>query len=168
VADSKQKSPWIWISLLLIIGLFIAFILFLDQKIVKGSHKPDAVNPQQDSRGEPVFDFYTVLPERGVDIPSSPRPTDSVKPQKDDKKNNLSSQASYVLQAGSFARAQDAERRKAELAFLGLESSVREASVGGKVYHRVELGPFADDGRFSSIKNQLIENDINYIAKSIR
>ena len=148
----------------MIIGLFVSFILFLDQKIVKGARNPDSAEPGSERNAGPVFDFYTVLPERGVDIstdPSVPR-VDQQQPV------NVTKAVRYMLQAGSFARPEDAERRKAELAFLGLESSVREADVAGRIYHRVELGPFDDDGRLSSIKNRLIENDINYIAKSLR
>ena len=164
MAQGKQKSPWVWISLLVIIGLFVSFILFLDQKIVKGTRSPDTAEAGSARNAEPVFDFYTVLPERGVDIP-----TGSSLPGADQQRPaDLPDTVRYVLQAGSFARPEDAERRKAELAFLGLESSVRKADVAGRIYHRVELGPFDDDGRLSSIKNRLIENDINYIAKSMR
>lgn len=163
MSTSSKSSPWVWISLALIITMFVAFILFLDQKIVKDSQLNSVQEQSDNDPGEPVFDFYTVLPQRGVDIPE---PEGESVPNKRAADTANASQERYLLQAGSFREAVDAERRKAELALLGLESSVRTASVSGKIYHRVELGPFVDDGFFSRVKSRLIENDIQYIAKS--
>lgn len=50
---------------------------------------------------------------------------------------------SYLLQVGSFKRAADAERMKAELALLGISTRVESVTInGGEVYHRVRTGPF--------------------------
>jgi cell division protein FtsN len=164
MAEAGKSSPWVWISLTLIIGLFVAFVLFLDQKIVKTTRQPLPANTTQQDSKKPIFDFYTVLPERVVDIPDP-----DLSENKLNKKSTTSKKAEkvkYILQAGSFKRASDAEKRKAELAFVGLQSSVSEASVNGETYFRVELGPYVDDGSYSQVKNLLIENDIDYIPKT--
>ncbi len=166
MAEASKSSPWVWISLGLIIGLFVAFVLFLDQKIVKTTHQPVPANSAQEDSKKPIFDFYTVLPKREVDIPE-PDVTES-KPNKKSPQQQHSAKVQYILQAGSFTSAEDAERQKAQLAFVGLQSVVSKANVNGVVYFRVELGPFVDDGSYSEIKNLLIENDIAYIPKTVR
>ena len=97
-----------------------------------------------------------------------PEPQVEHKPNFGDPENASLQSQRFMLQAGSFRKAEDAERRKAELAFLGLESSISLADVSGQTYHRVELGPFIDGGSLSRTKNQLIANDISFIAKSVQ
>jgi cell division protein FtsN len=168
MAEAGKSSPWVWISLGLIIGLFVAFVLFLDQKIVKTKHLPVPVNTTQEDSKKPIFDFYTVLPKREVDIPE--QDSTENKPNKKSQQSKQSQHAAnvkYILQAGSFKEAKDAERQKAQLALVGLQSVVSKANVNGVIYYRVELGPYVDDGSYSEVKNLLIENDIAYIPKTV-
>lgn len=165
MSEAKKSSPWVWISLGLIIGLFVAFVLFLDQQIVKTSQPVVSTESSNDKTAKPIFDFYTVLPRREVDIPEVD--TSGSQPNSHSGQNKPSELAKYILQAGSFLKVQDAERRKAELAFVGLQAGVSQATVKGVVHYRVELGPFVDDGTYSQVKNLLIENNIDYIPKSV-
>ena len=55
---------------------------------------------------------------------------------------------------------------KAQLAFLGLQATVKSAVVGDKTWHRVQLGPFSSQTKLSRAKNLLIENDIKYMQRS--
>lgn len=162
MAEADKSSPWVWISLGLIIALFVAFVLFLDQKIVKTTRHPVASEKSQVQDNKPIFDFYTVLPEREIDIPE-PDLTGS-KPNARSGAN-ANNKVQYILQAGSFLKQADAEKVKAELAFLGLQSVVSPADVNGVMHYRVELGPYVDDGSYSQVKNLLIENRIDYIPK---
>jgi cell division protein FtsN len=167
MAEASKSSPWVWVSLGLIIGLFVAFVLFLDQKIIKTTtHKPVPADTAQEDSKKPIFDFYTVLPKREVDIPE-PDLTDNKPNKKSAQTQQHAANVKYILQAGSFTNAADAERQKAQLALVGLQSVVSKASVNGVTYYRVELGPYADDGTLSGTKNLLIENDIAYISKTI-
>lgn len=165
MAEAGKSSPWVWISLGLIIGLFVAFVFFLDQKIVKTSHQPVPADTKREDSKKPIFDFYTVLPQREVDIPE-PDLTEN-KPNINSPQNQQSTKVKYILQAGSFTNTEDAERQKAQLALVGLQSVVSKANVNGVIYFRVELGPFIDDGSYSEVKNLLIENDIAYIPKTV-
>jgi cell division protein FtsN len=170
MSSAKQSSPWVWISLILIISLFVFFIFFLDQKVVKSGRQtieqPELVHQIQ----KPRIDFYEVLKERNFSVPDDRKEQVRNAKAKADviksKQNKLSSDTRYILQAGSFKKAEDAERRKAELAMLGLESSVKKVNVAGTFYHRVEMGPFLDDGFYSRVKNRLISSDIQYIART--
>lgn len=49
----------------------------------------------------------------------------------------------YVVQAGSFRRPADADRVKAELALLGISSSVQTGTLpNGQTAYRVRIGPY--------------------------
>ncbi|MFQ5993516.1 MAG: SPOR domain-containing protein [Acidiferrobacterales bacterium] len=88
---------------------------------------------------KPKFDFYTILPEIETVMPES-EPARATRPAKvtSQKKN-----VSYVLQAGSFAKFEDADRLKARLALNGLVASIQRVTIQGKgEYHRVRLGPY--------------------------
>ena len=163
MSEAKNSSPWVWISLVLIIGLFVAFILFLDQNIVKSGRQENQVVESTGVNTKPVFDFYTVLPNRTMDIPE---PADS-QPNVPNVSNKKKSSADrFVVQAGSFQKRQDADRRKAELAFLGLQSSIKQALVKGSTYYRVEMGPLSES-QYSKIQKNLIANNIDFFAKNI-
>jgi len=163
MTDSSKSTPWVWISLGLIIGLFVAFILFLDQNIVKNAQRETQVVAGKSATSKPVFDFYTVLPERKIDIPELPADQPDV-PNISNKKK--ASKGRHLIQAGSFQRMQDADRRKAELALLGLEAVIKKATVKGSTFYRVEMGPFSDQ-QYSSIQKNLIANDMDFFAKNI-
>jgi len=48
----------------------------------------------------------------------------------------------YYVQAGAFARTEDAEQQRARLAMLGVESKLTEREQGGRTVYRVRVGPF--------------------------
>ena len=49
---------------------------------------------------------------------------------------------SYFVQAGAFARAEDAEQQRARLALLGVAAKVTEREQAGRTVYRVRLGPY--------------------------
>ena len=51
---------------------------------------------------------------------------------------------SYLLQAGSFSAAADADRLQANLALLGFEAHVQRVKLDDDVFNRVRIGPLAD------------------------
>ncbi|HET9644536.1 MAG TPA: SPOR domain-containing protein [Burkholderiaceae bacterium] len=48
----------------------------------------------------------------------------------------------YFVQAGAFARTEDAELQRARLAMMGLSARVTEREQSGRTVYRVRLGPF--------------------------
>lgn len=85
---------------------------------------PPAPRPEPPAR-EPVSE-PPAGPAAGVAEATRPAPT-----------------GSYLLQVGSFKRAADAERMKAELALLGISTRVEAVTINnGDVYHRVRTGPY--------------------------
>ena len=87
------------------------------------------------------FEFYRVLPDKAEETTPRSAPS-TVKPS---AKPSVKSgdTMSYIVQAGSFQSAADAEKLKARLALVGLEASVQSIDLPGKgVWHRVRLGPY--------------------------
>ena len=51
----------------------------------------------------------------------------------------------YFVQAGAYARVEEAEAQRAKLAIRGFESRITEREQSGRTIYRVRIGPF--DGR---------------------
>ena len=163
MADKQATSPWVWAFLVLMLASFVAFILFLDQKIIKSS-VDSAVDPvSTESKNKAVIDFYKVLPQREVEIPISEEDQAGIENPSINKKASQT----VILQAGSFQSLGDADSLKAQLAFLGLRSKVETADVNGDTWYRVQLGPFDSNSQLSNTRNLLIENNIHYIQRSL-
>ncbi|MDH4392176.1 MAG: SPOR domain-containing protein, partial [Aquabacterium sp.] len=48
----------------------------------------------------------------------------------------------FFVQAGAYARPEDAEAQRAKLGMLGLEARVTEREQSGRTVYRVRVGPF--------------------------
>lgn len=48
----------------------------------------------------------------------------------------------YFVQAGAYSNVDDAEQQRAKLAMQGINSKVSEREQGGRLVHRVRVGPF--------------------------
>lgn len=48
----------------------------------------------------------------------------------------------YFVQAGAYARQDEAEQQRARLAMMGLEARITEREQGGRTVYRVRVGPF--------------------------
>jgi cell division protein FtsN len=61
-----------------------------------------------------------------------------------------------MLQAGSFSDPKPADRLKARLALLGLESTIQQVGTGpDEVRYRVHIGPFRDLAQIDKVRSQL-------------
>ena len=74
---------------------------------------------------------------------------------------------SYVLQAGSFTDIADAERMRATLALLGMESRLQRVSIDDDVYHRVRIGPTSDLNELNRYRRQLWDAEIEVMLVTI-
>jgi len=163
MAENKT-SIWVWFSLIMLVLMFIALIVFLDQTIAVKRDLDQQNQTATDNRTKPVIDFYKVLPEReSIDIPLSESDQQAID---NPILNNAGKSAKTILQAGSFKSSEEADRHKARLAFFGLEAKIFSANVNNQTWYRVQLGPFKTQHKLSQAKNRLIENDIQYIEKA--
>ena len=101
---------------------------------------------------QPRFDFYTVLPSQTLDLTSDVTPPDL----SGDTTSDL-----YVLQAGSFKLAGDADRRRGELALLGLEATIERTTGDNGVWYRVYLGPFESRSKMAQARSITAQQSID-------
>jgi len=158
----KSTSPWVWLFLILILGSFVAFVLFLDQKVIKSGTGDSQQEESTATENKPTIDFYSVLPQRKVEIPMDEEDREAI----ENPSINKQVVDKSILQVGSFHSSGEADGLKAQLAFLGLQATVKSAVVGDKTWHRVQLGPFSSQTKLSRAKNLLIENDIRYMQRN--
>lgn len=181
---NKNLPPWLWMVSGLLIGSFVSFLIFLKMKvpsventsheevvkIVKpapAQEKIVLVEPQKEDR----FKFYSILPEREVTVPE---PVDAEFALKNSLKEKVEvvttekGSSQYVLQAGSFARFQDADRRKANLAFIGVISKIHAVEANDKTFYRVRIGPYRDVAQVSEIETMLKQNKISSLRIKVK
>ena len=149
-ASNRQVPGWVWLFTGVVAGLFIAFLYHLaelrfnpDRPLAAKPEKPAAENkPAADS--SPRFDFYAVLPKMEVIVPKGDdaESSDGNTPTKPQENRNHAGEQ-YLLQAGSFRSAADADRRRAELILQGYNVNVQAVELSsGDTWHRVMIGPF--------------------------
>lgn len=172
---SKPVSPWFGLVAGLLIGLFIAFLVYIKMLAPPAGQQQanlpidvpasapqtpvEERKPKQASLPtppKPRFDFYTILPEMEVVIPEQEitgKPEQGVR--------QVEEPGTYFLQAGSFSTAAQADRFKAELALLGLETSIQKVTINNKnTYHRVRVGPYRDLDELNKVRRLLKKQGI--------
>jgi len=162
-APAGRRVPWLALSLSL--AGIAAFGWFLYQ--IDGSAKTSAPTPQQLSSAaggthpatatptqpappspEPAppkeeWQYMKELPEKRVEV-EVPEIKQETRP--------------YLMQCGSFRRRGQAEELKANIAFQGLSSEVRESNGKNGTWFRVVLGPYE--------RKRLAEKDRHILARA--
>ena len=126
------------------------------QAVEKTAPAPE-VEPEQPE--EPRYDFYTILPQAETVIPDY-----EIQSRVREELVGKTKTTKYVMQAGSFREESEAERHKAKLALLGIESWIEKAKVGNVIWHRVKIGPYENPSSVSTIKKLLQSNGIGVIV----
>jgi len=110
--------------------------------------------------GKPRFEFYKILTDKDSPAPKSAgHPANSVSAPKSPA--GTPATKAYLVQAGSFGSADDADKLKARLALLGLEANIQSADVPGKgTYYRVRLGPYHSAAEANKANDTLKQNGI--------
>ena len=157
---SEAAPGWVWMLFGLGLGLAVAIGVYLHSPAGSGTLEPRSIPaalaepsrtapaasrsnepPPQRAASENRFDFYEVLPQFEVVVPDdngSPAAAVTARPRP------AAAPGSFLLQAGSFSAAADADRLKANLALLGFESHVQRVTIEDDVFNRVRIGPIAD------------------------
>ncbi len=159
----KKNAPaWLWMLVGLLVGAFVMGLawLKLDSGQENGEEwvgaKPDRQPQRVESKKsvevpphKPRFEFYEKLGSQEVLVPD----------EQLDLRSEVEKTARYEVQVGSFVKSSDAERLKAELALLGIETRVAEARIAaGKVRFRVIAGPFLGRSALDKVRSQLKSN----------
>lgn len=184
---------WVWIFAIVAIGSFVGLLYYLDlfekgrigtnheanlKKILSqqlppviSSSKSTATETSSDNTkaskdGKPEdkatsFDFYSLLPAMKVIIPGR---EEAVTDEEIPKHNSSNNTIPFILQAGSFKDPQQAERLKAGLALLGIESSIETVSIKESgTWHRVRIGPFTNMKDMEKMRTLMRANKIDPI-----
>lgn len=173
-------------GLLLGLGLAAGYLMFGDRQ------KLDAILPQPNPQAEapvprrdaepvaqepetpadapkPTYDFYTVLPEKEVELPGetaeaaapgSTAPASTAAAPADAGATPAAApaaQGGLQLQAGAFGNAGDAEALRARLALVGQMARIETVQANGRTLHRVRLGPYADVAARDAAQKALAE-----------
>jgi cell division protein FtsN len=169
----RQVPWWIWFLGGLFCGLGLSAIVLMKQWApqLRGSEaqvaKPAApADAPPASPDKPKYDFYSVLPEMDVVVPDAEVKSAATKPPAADSQAATGTATlRYVLQAGSFRTAADADALKARLTMMGVGAvSVQSVTINGAAYFRVRVGPFADLHGVDRAKSTLESNGISALA----
>jgi cell division protein FtsN len=105
----------------------------------------------------------TPAPVVAVPAPTLPAPAPSVastKPGVDP--------FNYYVQAGAFARSEEAEQQRAKLAMLGQEAKVTEREQSGRTVYRVRLGPFDKQDQAEATKDKLASAGVEAVLVRVQ
>jgi len=128
-------------------------------QIEKTSEPEKKSDPEPLQPEEPRYDFYTILPQAETVVPDY-----EIQTRVREELVGKTKATKYVMQAGSFRDVADAERHKAKLALLGIESWIEKAKVGNVIWHRIKVGPYDNPSSVSTIKDLLQKNGIGVIV----
>jgi len=160
-----------------------------------GNSKSAASGPAADEDTRPRFEFYKLLSEMEVVVPDEPEeftrrsraeqpapPPPSVsapavtsptpgtsspgRPQPD--AGSGEGEPQYLVQAGSFRNQGDADRLKARLALMGVESEIQSVKHGGETWHRVRIGPIASRSRVDDVRKRLEQEKVDSILLRVQ
>ncbi len=183
----RRPAPVGWLLAGLFIGLFAATLVYLwwqpapvetaqkpRKAVAKPKPAPVAVKPKPKPAPKPEppaesrYDFYTLLPKAEVAAP-----VDEYRRMKDpvplqESSEVPSGQQRYQIQAGSFRTHKDADRRRAQLALLGIESQIKKIKVhDGKRWYRVLIGPFSDLEKANKVQTTLHSQKIKTLLVKV-
>lgn len=186
-AQRQKKAPrrssvawWKWLLAIILIGSFAAFLTSLKTNTPDGgiktaripierpeskelTKKPTPKTTKKPADTGPRFDFYTILPESEVAIPDH-----EIKTRTREERVGKAKKTQYMMQAGSFKSFQEADKLKARLALMGIESKIEKAKVGSATWNRIKIGPFSKISSVNKIRTQLRENHIDAVVMEVK
>jgi cell division protein FtsN len=170
---------WVWMLFGLAIGLAVAFAVFVNTRTAapvtattSRSEPAATARPAPasvDDNGETTavaqaeppearFDFYKMLPNFEVVVENNSTETSGrAEPRA------IETPGLYMLQAGSFSSHEAADRRRAELALQGIESTIQKNRDTGDTRFRVVIGPTRDLDLLNQQRARLREANIDVL-----
>jgi len=175
----KDQAPgWVWMLFGLSLGLIVALAVYLRGEtelslpqvtpVVTTPPVPASPQAQNSEQGEEAeqtasrFDFYEMLPKFEVVIPEI-----EADARADAIPNAVDEPGRYVIQTGSFSVLADADRMRANLALLGIESRTQRVTIDDDVFHRVRIGPTSDLRGLNRTRRRLRDAHIEALLMQI-
>ena len=157
----KPLPPWLLLGGGLLVGI-ASVLAFNMAKEVEWGTLWSGIQPPQTTPSKPEttprFDFYTILPNQEVVVPDREPPAEK-REKPDQKKTKPVHAGVYYLQAGSFRKIDEANRR-AQVILLGTEASIQSVTIERDTWHRVRVGPYKDLARLREVRQRLRDNRI--------
>ncbi len=189
----KNTSIFPKVLLVLLVGGFASFLVYLDQIPTEHGITPETIADKGQKKEPKIkaipkkpkqkFDFYTVLPDRKVTQSERSKVVDNkpkvavksqtvhVQPEKvissKQSKQKTTPYFLYQLQVGAFKELSKADAMKARLAFIGVESNIQVMQNKGQKMYRVRVGPSTDEKKINTIKKQLKAQNINTFVQKL-
>ena len=166
-AHKKKPVPISkWLSVGALIVGFVTFLFFLQEnksvpiKSVEKPPPPKTVKKtsKREQKKKAEFQFYTIL-EQERKIPDY-----EIKIRKREEQLGRTQPGRYELQAGSFRKFAEADKRKAQLALLGVEARIEKIKVGDTNWNRIKIGPYFDMVKVDIVRTRLRENSIDVVV----
>lgn len=140
-------------------GAFAASLYFIKNPTSAPEPKETPkVKVEQNKTPKPRFDFYKLLQESETIVPASETMSEEKPAQEQGKEE-------YILQVGSFPKAEDADKLRAQLILLNLDARIEKVEIRkGEIWHRVVVGPFNTQAELSTARSQLVNNQYNALV----
>lgn len=187
-ANRSKKKPqtnkvtwWKWVLILVLICLFTSFLVFLTNSSPESSKKkqvpklaPSSLpkknksvkttpKHQDKKTKDPEFVFYSVLTEEESIVADH-----EIKTRSREERFGKIKARKYLIQAGSFKEASEADKLKARITLLGFHPRVEKAKVKSTEWNRVRLGPFSQPSNVAKIKQRLRKSGIDVIVTELK
>jgi cell division protein FtsN len=176
---TSKESPmpcWICFGGGLFVGLLIAAVIYVkfapgvsSQQVKEKGSQVEQGQKQKQGKEKPRFDFYSILPKLEIIIPEQELRSGNGSAEKDKGMAEVKQTGTYILQAGSFRKFEEADKLKAELALIGIEAGIERVSINNSdTWHRVRIGPFDDLKQLNKVRLRLMENDIEVLLLKVK
>lgn len=175
---TKRRQPggfsgWVGLACGLGLGLAVAAVVYLkDHKLdapaamagktakkkPHGNDPPEAGDPGTEDSAK-SYAFYEMLPKFEVVVPEKDK---DVRP--DIKSVPETRPGTYMLQAGSYKNFADADRVRAQLALLGIESKVQKVTIDTDTWQRIRIGPITKLDELNRMRQILRKAEVDAIV----
>jgi len=180
----KQKNNaipgWIYMFVGLAIGLTVAYAVYVNDRrqpapttaieSTPAAREPASTVPEvieETPDAAVTFDFYDMLPSLDVEVFEDEKAPASAPAARSKPPAPVTTQGVYILQAGSFSKLEDANRRKAELGLLGIRSDIKKGTANGRQVFRVYTDPMEQTAQVNRTSNLLTGAGIEVMLKRI-
>jgi cell division protein FtsN len=178
-AKSSSGMPgWIWGLMGLSIGLFAAGWVWIDRPakpspLVTSAAPETKPEPQQQKtiplppKQPSKYAFYEMLPSYEVVIPreDAAASAKSGKPATPD----IAAPGQYLIQVGAYKTRDEADRSRANLALLGVESKIEQITIDqSETWYRVRIGPQPSLAKAQETMQLLDENGIKGMLVKVK
>ena len=128
----------------------------------QGQRDKRSDEPKAKAEEKARFDFYKILP--GAEEPKADKPARDKPPG-----STPAGRETFMLQAGAFQSAADADNLKARLALLGFEATIETTKTGDKgTWHRVRVGPYTSVEELNRTRDTLKQNGVPTTLVKVR